>query len=67
MYYLLITPNKVPVRLLHDAVSNDEILYFANRWTAWMYFELLKELSMYKEGMTIQEAYKEAETFGLSF
>ena len=38
---------KVPVRMLHDAVSTDEILYFANKWTTWMYFDLLRELSMF--------------------
>jgi len=35
----------VPVRLLHDSVSKSDILYFANKWTSWMYFDLLKELS----------------------
>jgi hypothetical protein len=35
----------VPVRLLHDSVTKSDILFFANKWTSWMYFDLLKELS----------------------
>lgn len=30
-------------------------------------FFLIYNSGMYKEGMTIQEAYKEADTYGLSF
>lgn len=66
---------KIPVRMLHEAVSTDEILFFANRWTTWMYFDLMRELSktlgyekgMYEEGMSIDEAYDEAQKFGLTF
>ena len=32
-----------------------------------MKIESFYSLGMYKDGMTIQEAFKEAETFGLSF
>lgn len=37
--------SEIPYRMLQEAISSDEILYFANKWTTWMYFDLLKELS----------------------
>ena len=36
----------IPVRMLHSAITKDDLLYFANKWTTWMYFDLLKELSI---------------------